>query len=321
MRHRPAAGATSVRRGPEARRWSWQRQAVPVAALVVAGGALTSLASPVSAALPGDQSTPEQAVAVAAAPYSSVLTGDDGTAASPGATNAAVGLACNGGRAITAARWWSFSTPAATTVFVRASYTRQSYDARPFPTVNLPSGLALVSESGQVLRCSAGDVPELPPRFVTPTEKLFLVHFLTSCTPQFRDADCSDDTAVRELLIRPAASVGRPGNDDWQNAAPVADPLPRTFSADTTFATTQGEDPLNAVESCFHSGSQSYYAPELLGPFKTVWWSYTPTASGPVTLSVDGQPQIGGIGQLADLSLLTDGLGSSARRWWHRVPP
>jgi len=74
------------------------------------------------------------------------------------------------------------------------------------------------------------------------------------------------------------AQAAAPSNDDFANATTVTEPLPYTATVDTTQATVEGTDP-----SC------------NFGPENTVWFAYTPSASGFVqanTLGSDYDPTL-----------------------------
>lgn len=73
---------------------------------------------------------------------------------------------------------------------------------------------------------------------------------------------------VAVLAVGPAHA--QPVNDDINSATVVNEPLPFTDAASTVDATTAADDP-----DCFGSGP-------------TVWYVYTPTASGPVSADTFG---------------------------------
>ena len=73
--------------------------------------------------------------------------------------------------------------------------------------------------------------------------------------------------SLATMLGAQVAQAAPPSNDDFANATTVTEPLPYTATVDTTDATVEGTDP-----SC--TGSQSF------GPENTVWFAYTPSASG-----------------------------------------
>lgn len=77
-------------------------------------------------------------------------------------------------------------------------------------------------------------------------------------------------TATLTLLALPGTAVAQPTNDDFDNATLVTEPLPFTDSISTVDATTAPDDP-----DCFASGA-------------TVWYSYTPSASGLVFADTSG---------------------------------
>ncbi len=65
-------------------------------------------------------------------------------------------------------------------------------------------------------------------------------------------------------LGAPPALAAPPGNDDFANATTVTEPLPFTDSVDTSEATVEATDPV----------------PDCVDTQNTVWYAYTPTASG-----------------------------------------
>ncbi len=227
--------------------------------------ALCLPAVPASAAEP--TSTP--APGVAGGVLSEVVAAAD-------ATSQAIAAACNRGSQIFSPDW-RYVEPDSSglkTVIKSAAYYEFGRDL-----VNLASGLAILDRELEVVACTAGEHGPLP----VPADGLFAVSYLTT---EYAAAVTAGD--LQDYTWLHAFHIGRttgqpPANASFDTALTITS-LPYSHTADRYLA-PQGPDngPFVTGTFCGSSGGDEV--------FNSVWYRFTPAATGPLT--IEGATQIG----------------------------
>ncbi|MDP9434418.1 MAG: DNRLRE domain-containing protein [Actinomycetota bacterium] len=205
----------------------------------------------------------------------------------PAALGTAVAAACNSGKPLAARRWYTLpAVPAGTTVFARADVRYiegMLWGTQPSAT----SRVALVDHAhGAVLGCGTREVR----RTAQAGDALAVVLWwdpaeLAACAP--------DECQWQDTRFYAARTTGAPRNDAWTRAAPVTS-TPFTTRADSTFADDDG--PLLHDPSCGMAVDGAHH--------DTVWWSYTPSASGEVAPVAEGPNTHVGLARLTATGLV-----------------
>jgi hypothetical protein len=195
--------------------------------------------------------------------------------AATGTQAAAVASRCNGGQPVYQPRWFSYTSATATAIVVRGKMNHLHGRTRG-ETAN---GVAVLrAGTSEVLDCSVDLDPYTGSVPVMAGTSVLIVHFVTGgvCT----EFCWGLEDGERELRV--IAGKSQPANDDWRNATAITS-LPFTQTVDTTMATQQPEDGLSTKSIC--EGADF-----LNTPLRTVWWSFTPSSTGPLTITANGTP-------------------------------
>ena len=268
----PSAAQSRVTAHPGAAR---RRRIVTVGTVLALFMATGWFGAPLALAAGND--TPATAIPITSLPFSAFDTG--GWTPSPpstGVANAAVAARCNGGQPIYIPRWFRLTLAAPTTVAVR-SKTDRPVDRTSGPIIS--QGVAVLdARTMGIIDCSVadGESPAGPVR-VPATTGVFIVQFVAE------PLECSELCLYewdRGLLV--TATSGRPANDNFSQASPITS-LPFTQTADTTFATSEAQDFYSSPEDCESSTWNTSVT-------RTAWWSFSPATSGPLTITLNGQP-------------------------------
>jgi subtilase family serine protease len=221
--------------------------------------------------------TPGTATPISSLPFDSLeyidVQNPAPTPASPQVT--AVSSRCNAGKAIYRPRWFTYK-PAVTTSIVARSQAdqvlgRDHYAAR--------QGVAVLKAgTTQVLDCSVTSSEANTGAVSVPAgTSVLIVQFVVE------DPTCSDFCFYenyQDLRVIPARSYV--ANDDWTNARVITS-LPFTQTVDLTMASRQPQDGVSTPANCV---STQYYHTAI----RTIWWTFTPTTTGPLTIAVNGIP-------------------------------
>ncbi len=207
---------------------------------------------------------------VVALPFSSEsLTGPATGGAGSAGLNGAVARQCNGGAAIGGQQWYTLPTGDLGDVLVRGQGLYW-YGTDRSPSSFGSTGLAVVDHvEGTVLACGGG-----PVRITDDHRAAMVVYF----DPAELEACRVDEyCGIHDVRMAANRTSGVPVNDSWQDARPLGT-VPVTEHADSSLATNDGPQLVDG--NCRALGID----PSQYG---TVWWRYTPTASGELPLAVD----------------------------------
>lgn len=237
-----------------------------VAALVITGALVTASPSSAAVAAPG--------VPIKSLPFfmvAGVVPGNGSGGPGTPAVNDAVSKQCNGGVGLHNPQW--FTLPPGGVGKMISAPVAESHPGTGGVRI-FKSGVAWVDTvTGAVAGCGTAPVDAAPDRplslvayFADPAE-------MSKCLPP--ESTCHDAT-VRMYTSPTTGTV--PANDALANAKPLAS-LPHTEVVDTTYATPDGPLLLD-YPNC---------SPTTAKPRQhtSVWWKYTPTATGAVPLSVE----------------------------------
>jgi hypothetical protein len=258
---------------------------VLIVSLMVTGSALAAQ-QPASAATPVRPGPALQTLPVRLH-GDELLTGNDDSTAGPAALNSAVSSSCNGGRPLTAQRWWTLPATVPGPQFVYAKGTAP-LDGHLATAYDIP--MAFVDyASGQVLACS-GD----PLSLVSRPSVALVIWFdpaLIDCVSQsYYDCHASaydvvvgTTSAVSPTNVDDATATTIPSNADW------------TETGDSVVSSKDLDEVASGADmSCQTLVPEAHHA---------VWWRYTATATGVMPARLDVQQLPLGGGAIAPMRL------------------
>ena len=193
--------------------------------------------------------------------------------------NVAVANRCNAGSPIYVPRWYRAAASTATSMVARGQIV-QSNGRDQFAIGGV--GVAILNATTrQIIDCTVTNgYAELGPVTVTPSAGVLVVVFMTGnmdCTLESCEPIYEWDSSA---YLAPAAAYLP--NDDVANATQIVT-LPFSQTVNTQLATSQSVDAYKNPSDCVFITDENKVR-------RTAWWTFTPTTTGPLAISVNGRP-------------------------------